>query len=105
MIHDKIVKIGKVYQYDKIECDIILGNDFLQWFLIYQQKIHTIMIKNPCNHWIKIPRIFKPFKINYNQNSKKWIIEKINTSITYRITIHDTYEKLRENFTDNPLKY
>ena len=24
MIHNKIIKIGKVYQYDNIECDIIL---------------------------------------------------------------------------------
>ena len=30
MIHNKIIKIGKVYQYDNKECDIILGNDFLQ---------------------------------------------------------------------------
>ena len=29
MIHNKIVTIGKVYQYNNIECDIILGNDFL----------------------------------------------------------------------------
>ena len=29
IIHNKIIKIGKVYQYDNIECDIILGNDFL----------------------------------------------------------------------------
>ena len=36
MIHNKIIKIGKVYQYDNIECDIILGNDFLQQFSIYQ---------------------------------------------------------------------
>ena len=63
------------------------------------------MIKTACNHWIKSPRIFKPFQINYDQNTKKWRTEKINTSITYRITIYDTYEKLRENFSDNPLKY
>ena len=30
VIHNKIIKIGKVYQYDNIECDIILGNYFLQ---------------------------------------------------------------------------
>ena len=39
MIHNKIIKIGKVYQYDNIEGDIILGNDFLQQFSIYQQSI------------------------------------------------------------------
>ena len=33
MIHNKIVKIGKVYQYDNIECDIILGNDFFTTIL------------------------------------------------------------------------
>ena len=26
-------------------------------------------------------------------------------SITYKVTIHDTYEKLKENFSNNPLKY
>ena len=36
IIYNKIVKIGKVYQYDKIECDIILRNNFLQQFSIYQ---------------------------------------------------------------------
>ena len=30
MIHNKIVKLGKVYQYYNIDYDIILGNDFLQ---------------------------------------------------------------------------
>ena len=39
MIHNKLVKIGKVYQYDNIECDIILENDFLQQFSKYQQTI------------------------------------------------------------------
>ena len=50
MIRNKIIKIGKVYQYDNIECDIILGNDFLQQFSIYQQTIYTILFKTPCNH-------------------------------------------------------
>ena len=45
MIPNKMVKIGKVYQYDNIECDIILGNDFLKQFSIYQQTIYTIMFK------------------------------------------------------------
>ena len=31
--------------------------------------------------------------------------KKKNTSITYKVTIHDTCEKLKENFSDNPLKY
>ena len=39
--HNKIIKIGKVYQYDNIECDIILGNDFLQQFAIYQQTVYV----------------------------------------------------------------
>ena len=50
MIQNKFVKIEKVYQYDKIEDNIILGNDFLQQFSIYQQTIYTIMFKTPCNH-------------------------------------------------------
>ena len=105
MIHNKIVKIGKVYQYDNIEYDIILGNNFLQQFSIYQQTIYTIMFKTPCNHWISVPRIFKPFRINVDQNARKWKTEKINTSITYKVTVYDTCEKLKENFSDNPLKY
>ena len=50
MIHNKIVKIEKVYQYDNIECDIILGNDFSQQFSICQQTIYTIIFKTPFNH-------------------------------------------------------
>ena len=62
MIHNKIIKIGKVYQYDNIECDIILGNDFLQQFSIY-----TIIFKTPCNHWIKVLKILTHFRINYDK--------------------------------------
>ena len=65
-------KIGKFYQYDNIKCDIVLGNDFLQQFSIYHENIYTIMFKTPCNHWIRVLRILKPFKINYDQNAKKW---------------------------------
>ena len=50
MIQNKIVKIGKVYEYDNIECEIILGKDFLQQFSIYQQTIYTMMFKTLCNH-------------------------------------------------------
>ena len=105
MIQNKIGKIGKVYQYNNIECDIILGNDFLQQFSIYQQTIYTIILKTPCDHWIRVPRILKPFKINYDQKARKWRTEKINTSITYKITVQDTCKKLKENFSNNPLKY
>ena len=31
--------------------------------------------------------------------------KKINTSITYKVTVHDTCKKLKENFSDNLLKY
>ena len=30
---------------------------------------------------------------------------RINTSITYKVTIHVTYEKLKEIFSNDPLKY
>ena len=103
MFHNKIIKIGKVYQYDNIEYDIILANDFLQQFSIYQQTIYTIIFKTLCNHWIRVPKILKPFRINCDQKARKWRIEKINTSITYKVTGHDTCVK--ENFSNNPLKY
>ena len=63
------------------------------------------MFKTPCNYWIRVPRILKPFKINYDQNAKKWRTEKINTSITYKVIVHDTCEKWKENFSNNPLIY
>ena len=66
MIHNKIINIGKVYQYDNIEYDIILGNDFLQQFSIYQQTFYTMIFKTPCNHLIREPRILKHFRINYD---------------------------------------
>ena len=31
--------------------------------------------------------------------------KKINTFIPYKVTVHDTCEKLKENFSNNPLKY
>ena len=52
-----------------------------------------------------MPRILKKIRINYDQNAKKLRTEKINTSDTYKVTVHDTCEKLKENFSDNPLKY
>ena len=61
MIHNKIIKIGKVYQYENIEYSIILENGFLQQFSIYQQTIYTIIFKTLCNHWIRVPRILKHF--------------------------------------------
>ena len=76
MVHNKIVKIGKVYQYDNIECDIISENDFLQQFSIYQQTIYTIIFNTPSNHRIRVPRILKLFRTNYDQNAKKWRTKK-----------------------------
>ena len=81
MIHNKIVKIRKVYQYDNIECDIILENDFLQQFSIYQQTIYTIMFKTPCNHYTRVPRILKPFRINYDQNPSVKPVTPLNPGV------------------------
>ena len=72
IFQNKIVKIGNFYQYNNIECDIILGNDFLRQFSIYQQTIYTIMFKTSYNHWIGVSQILKPFRINYDQNARKW---------------------------------
>ena len=83
MIHNKIVTIWKVYQYNNIECDIILGNYFLQQFLIYQQTIYTIILKTSCDHWIRIPRILKPFRINYDKKSQK--MENIKNKYIYNL--------------------
>ena len=63
------------------------------------------MFKTLCNHWIRVPKILKHFRINYDQKARKWRIEKINTYITYKVTVHDTSEKLKENFSNNSLKY
>ena len=98
MIQNKIGKIGKVYQYDNIECDIILGIDFLQQLSIYQQTIYIVILKTPCDHCIRVPKILKHFRINYDQKARKWKTKKINTSITYKITVQDTCKKLKENF-------
>lgn len=105
LIGNKIVKIKKVFQYEKIECEIILGSDFIQQFMIYQQTIYNTTLKTPCNKWIKIPRINKPFKIKYNNETRKWNTERINTSITYIVTIKKIQENLIDNFDENPLKY
>ena len=97
IIHNKIIKIGKVYQYENIECDIILGNDFLQQFLIYQQTIYSIIFKTPCNHYIRVPRILKKLRKNYDKKARKRRIEKINAYITYKVTAHDKCVKPVKN--------
>ena len=79
IIRNKIIKIGKFYQYDNIECDIILGNDFLQQFSI--QTIYTIIFKTSCNHWIRVPIILKPFRINYDKKNQK--MENIENKYIY----------------------
>ena len=35
----------------------------------HQQTIYTIILKTPCDHWIRVPRILKPFKINYDKKN------------------------------------
>ena len=36
LLGSKIVRINHIFQYDQMDCDILLGNDFLQQFQYYQ---------------------------------------------------------------------
>ncbi|WP_227642609.1 hypothetical protein, partial [Klebsiella pneumoniae] len=42
---NKIIKIKQLYAYNKIHCDILLGNDFIQQFEYYQQKATIVSFK------------------------------------------------------------
>ena len=64
LLGSKIVRINHIFQYDQLDCDILLGNDFLQQFQYYQQIPYMITLKTPCNHILRIPREFKPYKFS-----------------------------------------
>ena len=60
-----------------MDCDILLGNAFLQQFQYYQQTPYMITLKTPCNHVLHIPREFKPYRVQPAQHGDNIIYEKI----------------------------
>lgn len=63
ILGSKQIIINKIYSYDKLECDILLGNDFIQQFQYYKQNNYMIMLQTPCGHLLKIPREFRPYRV------------------------------------------
>ena len=76
LLGSKLVRINHVFQYNNMDCDILLGNDFIQQFQSYQQTTYMIILKTPCNHIISIPREFKPYRVQPAQRGGKDIYEK-----------------------------
>ena len=105
IIGSKIVTIRNVYQYNINDCDIILGNDFLQQFSQYSQNIYTIQLKTPCGHLLKIAREFKPFRVQPAQRGEKieFIPKLLNYSIK-TITLDQIKDLLAKNYNENPLE-
>ena len=58
LLGSKIVRINQIFQYNNMECDILLRNDFIQQFQYYQQTTYMITLKTHCNHILCIPRKF-----------------------------------------------
>ena len=76
LLGSKIVRINQIFQYNNMDCDILLGNDFIQQFQYYQQTPYMITLKTPCNHILRIPRKFKPYRVQSAQRGDKYIYEK-----------------------------
>ena len=63
LLGSKIVHINHIFQYDRMDCDILLGNDFIQQFQYYQQTTYMITLKTPCNYILRVPCEFKPYRV------------------------------------------
>ena len=77
LLGSKIIRINQIFQYDNMDCDILLGNDFIQQFQYYQQTTYMITLKTPCNHILRVPREFKPYRVQPAQRGDSMIYEKI----------------------------
>ena len=107
LLGSKIVRINQIFQYDKMDCDILLGNDFIQQFQYYQQTPYMITLKTPCNHILRIPREFKPYRVQPAQRGDNtFIYEKhylIPNGQSYNIQLETIKSQLEKVYKDNPL--
>ena len=76
LVGSKIVRINHIFQYDRMDCDILVGNDFIQQFQYYQQTTYMITLKTHCNHILRVPREFKPYRVQSAQRGDTLIYEK-----------------------------
>ena len=117
ILGSKQIIINKIYSYDKLECDILLGNDFIQQFQYYKQNNYMIMLQTPCGHLLKIPREFRPYRVQPAQRGDRWEKKPIiqneirNKRIMYKkvlktgveISIEKIIEQLEKVYGENPL--
>ena len=76
LLGSKIVRVNQIFQYDRMDCDLLLGNDFIQQFQYYQQTMYMITLKTPCNNILRVPRKFKPYRVQPAQRGDHIIYEK-----------------------------
>ena len=102
----KIVRVNHIFQYDRMDCDILLGNDFIQQFQYYQQTTYMITLKTSCNHILRIPREFKPYRVQPTQRGDTFSYEKqhlIQKGQSYNIQLEIIKSQLEQVYRDNPL--
>lgn len=90
IIGSKICHIPVVYPSMNDKYDVLLGNDFIQLFQSYSQTLYGIRLHTICGHYLKIPREYKPFRVQPAQRGgfakngyslpKKWseLYESVN---------------------------
>ena len=106
LLGNKIVRINQIFQYNNMDCDILLGNDFIQQFQYYQQTPYMITLKTPYNHILRIPRKFKPYRVQSAQRGDKYIYEKhylIRKGQSYNIQLETIKSQLEQVYKENPL--
>ena len=106
LLGSKLLCINQVFQYANMDCDILLGNDFIQQFQYYQQTTHMITLKTPCNHILRIPREFKPYRVQPAQRGGQNIYEKhylIQKGQSYNIQLETIKSQLEQVYKENPL--
>ena len=65
-----------------------------------------ITLKTPCNHILRIPREFKPYRVQPVQRGDTFIYEKhylIQKGQSYNIQLETIKSQLEQVYKDNPL--
>ena len=99
ILGSKIISINKLFAYDKLETNLLLGNDFIQQFQNYQQTLYMINLKTPCGHYIKIPRIQNPYNLEKNNgNFKRKYLENLRKITCKCLNLERIKENLQKTY-------
>lgn len=114
-----LIKCPPFYFYETGN-DVLLGNNFLQLFhkVTFDTLLYQISFKTPCHHLIVVNQIRKAygkkFPISFRPRADKRgdigytdrpIFPKRTPLLKYQIDINQTIKKLKECFSEDPLKF